>query len=249
MKIQLIRNATMKIIYSGKTLLTDPMLSPKDAIRSFAGVAKNPTVDLPLSLEQIVQGVDAVIVSHTHPDHLDETGIAALEKNLPVFCQPVDEAQLRENGFQNILSVETTRTWEGITINRTGGRHGEGEIGQLMGTVSGFVFQAEGEITVYWVGDSIWCEEVKEVIDRLSPDVIITHSGGATIPGHDPIIMTGEQTIQLAQAAPNAKVVAIHMESLDHCTVSRKALREMGDQDVIPASRLIIPKDGETISL
>jgi|GEM_PF-5732917 len=35
MKIQLIRNAIMKITYGGPTFLTDPMLSPKGGVRSF----------------------------------------------------------------------------------------------------------------------------------------------------------------------------------------------------------------------
>jgi len=47
MKIQLIRNATMKLTYAGKTILTDPMLSAKNAYDPFAGVARNPTVELP----------------------------------------------------------------------------------------------------------------------------------------------------------------------------------------------------------
>ncbi|ACL02580.1 beta-lactamase [Desulfatibacillum aliphaticivorans] len=249
MKIQLIRNATMKIEYGGKTFLTDPMLSPKGAIRSFAGIAENPTVDLPMSVDEVLQGVDAVIVSHNHPDHLDEPALASLDKTLPVFCQPCDDSFLVEKGFERVFPINSKHTWEGIDFHRTGGRHGQGEIGKLMGEVSGFVLQASGEPTLYWAGDSNWCHEVKEAIKKFSPDVIITHSGGAALPGHDPIIMTGEQTMALVQAASDAKVVAVHMESLDHCTVTREGLRKMGDEASIPGSRLIIPKDGETVNL
>ena len=67
MKIQLIRNATMKLSYAGQTILTDPMLSPKDAFDPFAGVARNPTVELPHTLEQILDRVDGVLVSHSEP--------------------------------------------------------------------------------------------------------------------------------------------------------------------------------------
>lgn len=249
MKLQLIRNATMKIEYGGKTFLTDPMLSPKGAIRSFAGIAENPTVDLPVPVDEILQGVDAVIVSHNHPDHLDEPAVAGLNKTMPVFCQPRDDSFLVENGFRQVFPISSKHTWEGIDFSRTGGRHGQGEIGKLMGEVSGFVLQASGEPTLYWAGDSIWCDEVKEAIEHFSPDVIITHSGGATLPGHDPIIMTGEETISLSKAAPDARVVAVHLEALDHCTVTREGLRKMRDEASIPDSRLVIPEDGETVNL
>jgi hypothetical protein len=82
------------------------------------------------------------------------------------------------------------------------------------------------------------------------PDIIITHSGGATIPGFDPIIMDIDQTLELLDAAPEpSKVVAVHLESLDHCGVSRDQIRRAANKKDIPSSKLIIPDDGEKISL
>jgi L-ascorbate metabolism protein UlaG (beta-lactamase superfamily) len=248
LKIQLIRNATMKITYAGRTILTDPMLSPKGEFEPFAGIAQNPTIELPFQAEEIVKGIESVIVTHDHPDHFDKAATMALPKVTSVFCQPGDEGRMTEEGFRNVLPIETSHTWEGITITRTGGKHGKGKILELTGKVSGFVFQADGEPTVYWVGDSILCEEVENAIKMFNPDIIITHSGGATIPGYEAIIMDGEQTLTTVNSSPEAIVVAIHMESLDHCTVSRNTLRQMADSAAIPPSRLMIPEDGETIS-
>ena len=39
------------------------------------------------------------------------------------------------------------------------------------------------------------------------PDVVITHSGGATIPGHDPIIMGVADTLRVIEAAPGLVVI------------------------------------------
>ena len=248
MKIQLIRNATMKITYAGRTILTDPMLAPKGEFEPFAGIARNPTIELPFQAEQIVKGIESVIVTHDHPDHFDKAASGTIPKVTPIFCQPGDNILMTEEGFQNVIPIETSYTWEEITITRTGGKHGSGKILELTGKVSGFVFQASGEPTVYWVGDSIWCEQVEKSIEMFNPDIIITHSGGATIPGYESIIMDGEQTLTTVNASPEAIVVAIHMESLDHCTVSRKMLRQMADNVAIPRGRLMIPEDGETIS-
>jgi L-ascorbate metabolism protein UlaG (beta-lactamase superfamily) len=249
MKIQLIRNATMKITYKGRLILTDPMLSPKGAIKPFAGIARNPTVELPLTMKEILKGVEMALISHNHPDHIDEAAEKALPKMIPVFCQPGDENKMSEKGFRSVTPIEPSHTWQGITITRIEGKHGRGKILKRMGTVSGFVFQADNEPTVYWVGDSIWCNAVKKSIQAFKPDIIITHSGGATIPGFEPIIMDVEQTLNVLDASSeDAVVVAIHMEALDHCGVSREELRKTADIKNIAPSRLMIPNDGETIS-
>jgi L-ascorbate metabolism protein UlaG (beta-lactamase superfamily) len=248
MKIQLIRNATMKISYAGRTLLTDPMLSPKGDFKSFAGIARNPTIELPFQIEEIVAGVDSVVVSHDHPDHFDKAASAALPKMTAVFCQPGDEGKMTDEGFLSVIPIERSYTWQGITITRTNGQHGSGKVLEFIGKVSGFVFQANGEPTVYWVGDSIWCEPVKGAIEKFKPDIVITHSGGAKLPGFETIIMDAEQTLTALNASSEAVVVAIHLEALDHCHVSRETLRQMAGAASIPASRLIIPQDGQTIS-
>ncbi len=248
MKIQLIRNATMKISYAGRTILTDPMLAPKGDFKSFAGIARNPTIELPFKIEDIVSGIQSVVVSHDHPDHFEKTASAALPKMVPVFCQPGDEGKMTDQGFQSVIAIERSYKWEGITITRTDGQHGSGKVLEFIGKVSGFVLQANGEPTVYWVGDSIWCEPVKKSIEKFKPDIIITHSGGAKIPGFDTIIMDAGQTLTTLKASSDAVVVAIHLEALDHCNVSREALRQMADAADLPASRLRIPKDGETIA-
>ena len=247
MKIQLIRNATLKITYAGQTLLIDPMLVDKNAIDPFAGIARNPTVELPLPAVDVISGVNGMIVSHLHPDHFDQPAHEALPKAMPVFCQPGEDAAIAAAGFRNVQAINESQVWEGITITRTGGKHGRGEILKMLGEVSGFVLQASDEPTVYWVGDSIWCPEVAAAIEKFNPDIIVTHSGAATLPGHDAIIMDGEQTLTTAQAAPNATVVAIHLESLDHCALTREQLRQQANAADVSPARLLIPQDGETV--
>ncbi|OZV68164.1 MBL fold metallo-hydrolase [Winogradskyella aurantia] len=251
MDIQLIRNATIKIKYAGKTILVDPMFSSKGVIESFAGIAKNPTVDLTISIENILANVDFVIVTHTHPDHFDTLASEKLPKTIKLFCQPADKAFMAKANFVNTEVVETQTTFENITLTRTDGKHGSGEILAQMGEVSGFVLQSKNEPTLYIVGDSIWLEEVENVIATFKPEIIITNSGGAIMPGfeNDPIIMNAEQTISLAQYANNSKVIAVHLESLDHCRVKRNSLRQKATEKGIDENRLIIPADGQLITL
>lgn len=249
MQIQLIRNATLRVTYAGHLFLIDPFLAAKHAIESFAGISPNPLVDLPCSPEEVIEDVEMVLVSHLHMDHFDSLAQNLLPKDISIFCQLGDEGKIAETGFRQVTPIDDVITWERITIIRTPGQHGTGKWAERMGRVSGFVFRADGEPTVYWCGDTIWYEQVERVIEDAQPDVIVTHSSGAEFAKDDPIVMDACQTIEVCKAAPQATVIAVHLESLDHGTISRADLRARADHEGIPAGQLLIPADGETLIL
>ena len=89
-------------------------------------------------------------------------------------------------------------------------------------------------------------EEMGREVPRYP--VVFVRFPSSLVGDGEPIVMDGEQTVAVCLAAPKATVVAIHMESLDHGTVSRKALRALAESNGISASRLLIPADGETIT-
>ncbi len=153
MQLQLIRNATLRLTYAGRTLLIDPDLAAKHSRPSFTGLSLNPIVDLPLPPAEIVAGIDLLIVSHLHRDHFD--AVEPIPAQLPVLCQPGDEARIAERGFTQVTPLADTLDWNGIHLTRTVGQHGAGAVGHMMGAVAGFVFAAPGEPTIYWAGDTI----------------------------------------------------------------------------------------------
>jgi L-ascorbate metabolism protein UlaG (beta-lactamase superfamily) len=237
----------MKIEYNGKTFLTDPMLSKKFNIESFTGNSRNPTTDLPLSVDEIIQGVDAVISSHTHQDHFDSTAMDVIPSEMIIFCQPEDTEKLTDYNFTSLKPVTKKTSFNNTTIIRTKGHHGTGEIEKAMGKVSGYVLQAENEPVVYWAGDTIYCDEVKKVIAEYNPDYIITHSCGAVLDDSGPIIMDARQTIDVCKNSKNSTVIAIHMEALDHATVTRNDLQKLADKEGILEEKLLIPSDGDIL--
>lgn len=170
--IQLVRNATLLIEYSGKKMLLDPMLSSKGAIVSWAGIQKNPTVELKIPIEEIVKGVDLVIVTHTHEDDFDQPASKMLDKSIELIMQPADKDFFNKKGFVNATVLENQKVWNGITITRIEGQHGTGEVLAKMGKTSGFVLQAKKQPSVYIVGDAIWTEDVKKTIKKFKPDYI-----------------------------------------------------------------------------
>ncbi len=247
MKLQLIRNATLKLVYGGRTILIDPYLAPRHSLPSFMGKSPNPLVGLPCSIEDILDGVELVIVSHLHSDHFDSVAKARLPKDLPILCQPGDEETIRAAGFRDVTALNDRVEWQGITITRQQGSHGLGPVRAKMGSVMGLSLKAPGEPKIYWAGDTVLYPPVLDQVAMIRPDVIVTHSCGAVWDG-DLIVMDAVQTVELCKAAPFATVIATHMEALDHATTSRADLRTAADAAGIAPLRLLIPNDGDEIS-
>jgi L-ascorbate metabolism protein UlaG (beta-lactamase superfamily) len=248
MKLQLIRNATLKLSYGGRTILIDPYFAPRHSLESFAGISPNPLVDLPLSIPDILNSVDLIIVSHLHSDHYDSVAQQMLPKHLPLFCQPGDEGEIRSHGFRKVTPLTEPMEFEGIRITPCEGSHGLGPVVEDMGPVIGLKIEAADEPSIYWCGDTVLYPPVSDVISAFRPDVIVTHSCGARWNG-DLIVMDDTETIAVCEALPSAIVIATHMEALDHATISRERLRTTADAASVSLKRLLIPEDGEIVEI
>ncbi len=252
MKLTLLRHATLLLEYAGLRLLIDPMLSPAGALDPVANAGNDrriPLVELPLNLAELdalLASLDGVLVTHTHRDHWDAAAQRLLRKDMAVLCQPEDEAKLRDTGFREALPVPQNVQWRGIRLQRTGGEHGTGELGKRMGTVSGFVLQAEGEPVVYIAGDTVWCPAVAQAVIEFSPAVVVVNAGEARFLEGDPITMSAADVAQVCRAAPQARVIAVHFEAVNHCRLSRAALRRSLAEVGLEA-QVDIPLDGETL--
>jgi L-ascorbate metabolism protein UlaG (beta-lactamase superfamily) len=247
MKYKLIRNATAKLFYGGSVFLLDPAFTKKGKGPSYAGKQSSPLVDLPCMMWEAESQTEAIVISHIHSDHFDEAAAEALDKDHTVFCQPCEAGHELLKDFQDVRPLEADGLFNEVALQRVPARHGTSpEVLADMGEASGIVFMAAGEPTVYWAGDTVWYEDVKHTIDVYQPGVIIVHAGSAMWNG-EPIIMNAADVIEVCKAAPEAKVIAIHMESCDHCIVTRADLRKAADAAGISPQQLLIPADGEEI--
>lgn len=246
MKLRLFRNATLKLDYAGRTVLIDPYLAPKHSLPSFTGRSPNPMVELPAPIEEILAGVELVVVSHLHTDHFDGVAKERVPKDLPLICRPGDETKILEAGFTDVRPLLDVFDWNGLVFTRREGSHGLGPVVEKMGPVMGFTLAAQGEPKIYWAGDTVLYPPVTRTIAETKPDIIVTHSCGAKWDG-DLIVMDAEQTLATVELASQATIVATHMEALDHATTTRADLRAAVQARGIGAGRLRIPDDGETL--
>jgi L-ascorbate metabolism protein UlaG (beta-lactamase superfamily) len=248
MKLRLLRNATLKLEISGRIVLIDPFFAPKGSRPSFTGRAPNPLVELPATPEEILDGVELVVVSHLHADHFDPVAQSLVPKYLPLICQPGDEHKIRSYGFNDVMPLAKVVDWNGIRLQRREGSHGLGPVVQKMGPVMGFSIAAKDEPTVYWTGDTVLYPPVETTIRDTRPEIVIIHACGARWDG-DLIVMDAAEAVATCQLAPDATVIATHMESLDHATISRDELRQYAAAQGVSPEQLLIPLDGEMLQL
>ena len=236
-QLTLVRSATVILSLAGRRILVDPMLDDAGARPPIEGTASqvpNPTVPLPFPAEEVVRDLDAVVVTHRHRDHLDSRGEELLPRDVPVFCQPEDEQALRDLGL-DARPIEDSFEWDGVRVTRTPARHGAGRMAELLAPVSGFVLD-----DLYLAGDTVWYEEVEETIERHRPRVAVVNAGGAEFVEGGLIVMGIDDVREVSARVPT--VVAVHMEALNHCHLTRAALRA-----ALP--NVLVPDDGETLEV
>lgn len=257
-QLQQIRNATVKVTYADTTFLIDPMLSKKGTYPGFEGTyrseLRNPLVDLPMSVEAVLDGIDAVIVTHTHLDHWDDAAQELLPKDIPLYTQhQADADMIRSQGFTDVRVLSYKAEFGGVTLSKTGGQHGTDEmyalpeVATFLGDAMGVVFQAPGHKTLYLVGDTIWRDEVDQALADYQPQVIVLNAGYALLNGFDgSIIMGQDDVLRAVQAAPEATIVATHMDAINHMALSRDALKSYVEEHSIQ-DQVEIPEDGASI--
>jgi L-ascorbate metabolism protein UlaG (beta-lactamase superfamily) len=224
--IQLLRNATVVVKIDGLQLLVDPMFSAKEELDPipWSDERRNPLVNLPISsdvLQKIVHATDVVLVTHLHPDHWDA---------------------LKSQGFLHLVSTEQYQ-FKNLLIKRVPAQHGHGALLEKLSPASGFILQT-AEQTIYITGDTVWGKTLEQNLQRFQPDVIIANCGAAQFNFGEPVTLNKEDVLQmLAVCKPNAAVVLVHMEAVNHCHLTRRELMDFLTQQQF-TQKVLIPTDG-----
>ena len=257
---QQLRNATGKLYYAGEVFLIDPLLAKKGTYPGFQMTKNselfNPLTDLPLSIEEILKDVTCVMVTHTHLDHWDLFAEAYIKKDLPVFVQHAADANfIRIKGFKNVKVLGKGVMFNKVKLTRTACQHASDsmltnlDLAEMLDQSMGFVFEAEGHKKVYVAGDTIWNQYVETEINTHKPDYCILNTGHAeTIMDDSAMIMGKEDILKCVQFYDKCKVIAVHMDAINHCMHTRAMAREFVKEKKIE-DKVFIPEDGEKVKL
>ena len=143
--IQYVGHATVFVDLDGVRLLTDPMLRNRVAhLRRATRVSP-----------RAVRGVDAVLISHGHYDHLDLPSLEKLGKKLPIVVPRGLGGLLRKRRFESVLEVEAGETLSigDVQIRAVPADHDRGRapFGASADPV-GYVIS--GSSSIYFAGDT-----------------------------------------------------------------------------------------------
>ncbi|RPG30236.1 MAG: MBL fold metallo-hydrolase [Muricauda sp. TMED12] len=255
-EMQLVRNATVRLDIGKSSLLIDPILGAKGSQEPipFSNGLNNPLVDLPYTVDKVLSDVDAILVTHYHPDHFDRAAEEFVPKDMLLFCQPSDRERLVEKGFTNLIPIDTVHQWSGIQISRYGASHHQGATGQPpFGESSSYGIEALGK-KVLVTGDAILDNKLDSTVDTVEPDVIIANTGECQFSEPNEVLapgmtmtLTKEELVKLSAQRPKTQIIAVHLEAINHCTLDRKALKDY-IKDQGRGHHVLVPDDGESIS-
>jgi L-ascorbate metabolism protein UlaG (beta-lactamase superfamily) len=258
--VQLVRSATVVVSHeipggARRRLLIDPVLADPgtEAPIAYSNTLNNPRIALPIDKRQLLAGVDAVLITHAHPDHFDQEAERILPRDMLIFCQPYDERGLRDKGFENLRVVTTTVAWDGMTLSRFPASHYPGATGAPpFGVSSSYLLQTPDD-AVFVTGDAILDDKLRTSLATARPPLIVANTGACQFSQANPVLapgvtmtLTAEELKQIATSMPSAKIVAVHMDAINHCPLTKAALRTYVDAERL-GDRILVPSEGDVV--
>lgn len=94
--------------------------------------------------------------------------------------------------------------------------------------------------------DTVWYEAVQEVIDTHKPEIIVLNAGDNQFFEGGSLAMGKDDVYEVYTAAPNAKIITVHMEAVNQWALSREELKSFINEKGI-SSKVLFPEDGESL--
>jgi N-acyl-phosphatidylethanolamine-hydrolysing phospholipase D len=226
-----IGHSTFLVQLGGLNILTDPNWSDRVSPVSFAGPRR--LVPPGLRFEDLPP-IHAVVISHDHYDHLDETTVRRLEAaHHPRFFVPLGmKALLADFGAHDVVELDwwQSATLRGVTFELTPAQHSSGRWlrDQNLRLWGSWVIAASGH-RLFFAGDSGYFTGFKEIGDRLGPfQVAMLPIGGCEGWGaHHPNHLNPEEAVHAFEDLHADLLVPMHWGTFD---LNREPFREPPDR-------------------
>lgn len=135
-------HATVLIEMAGIRLLTDPFLRDRLGPLRRHGPTPDPSILGP---------IDAVLISHAHPDHFDRTSLRSLPGRPMLIVPDGLGTTARRLGPTRELTIGQTARLDGVSITAVEARHGRWPRHPRAATVG---YLVEGPTRIYFAGDT-----------------------------------------------------------------------------------------------
>src|SRR5262245_47512797 len=135
-------HSTVLVEQAGVRLLTDPLLR--------AGIA-HVRRRVPMPELDDLRDLDAVLISHSHADHLDVPSLRLLEHPGPCVVPRGAAPIVRKAGMREVIELDVGEHWEGVhavAADHDGRRHPLGKHIPALG------YLLDGPVRIYFAGDT-----------------------------------------------------------------------------------------------
>lgn len=223
---------TVLLEVDGWRILSDPTFDPPGRTYKFGwGTSSKKQTGPSMSVDD-VGPVDVVLISHDHHgDNLDDAGRAMLPSagDIVTTTAAAGRLGLPTHGLDAWESVRLEADGKpALTVTATPCRHGPPLSRPIVGHVVGFALAIEGRTNgvVWFSGDTVLYDGVREVVDRLDVDVAVVHLGEVQFPITGPIkyTMTAEDAVELCGAIRPRVAVPVHFEGWSHFHEGRSVI-------------------------
>jgi L-ascorbate metabolism protein UlaG (beta-lactamase superfamily) len=211
-------HATVLIELDGVRLLTDPLLHDRVAhLRR----------QVPSLQPAVYAGLDAVLISHLHHDHLDLASLRLLGLDMSLLVPAGAGEFLRRKGFTGVseLSVGETANVGALQVEAVEARHdGRRHPGGMRAKTLGYVIR--GRRTVYFAGDTELFDDMSALGSSLDIALLPVAGWGPTLgPGHmDPL-----DAARAAGLIQPRLAIPIHWGTLLPIGIARRHRERLGD--------------------
>jgi len=222
------RHATSILTIDDKRILIDPVFAAKGAyppIEMTKNPKRNPLIDLPLDYNELMK-VDGVLITHNHNDHFDKLAKEKIPGTMPILCQESDIPAYDKLGFTNLTPINGKTNWLGLKWQSFRGTHGGGILYKFLGITSSYLVNNENQ-KIYITGDTLLTYRVRKLLQKTQPDVIIAFGGGARLKIGGKITMNHKDLLRMSRLLPDSRILAIHMNSINHCFDTKEELKEL----------------------
>jgi L-ascorbate metabolism protein UlaG (beta-lactamase superfamily) len=173
-KLTYVGHGTVLTEIGGARLLTDPLL------RRYMGplLRRGPLPD-----EEVTGGLDAILISHLHIDHLDVRSMRLLDRRVPVVIPWHGVKLMRRLGFTSIHSLEPGEAIEvgGVPVEATAAYHGGKRYPVTRsGHALGYLIGARPRI--YYAGDTGLFLDMADLAGRVDVALLPISGWGVTLP-------------------------------------------------------------------
>jgi N-acyl-phosphatidylethanolamine-hydrolysing phospholipase D len=245
-------------------ILADPMLAP--AGDSAFILKKDPmTGRLNAPVKRLVSpapfdtaGIDLLMISHLHADHMDQQARDLLQKSLPVILPPSNVEMIKSWGFMHATGLEWNsdlqfqKGEEVLHIIAVRAMHAAEPLNTELGKVNGYIIEyknGDEVYRIYWTGDTIWFDDIKQFKQYGSISLLLPHLGavgaGSSLGRRG---LNAAETIRMINALHPALTIPVHHTTFSHYREPISVLQQQAAR--LPrGAQLLIPEEGKITKL